>query len=221
MKKGIAEIIGTYILVLFGTGTAVLGGGADGVGILGVAVAFGLTIVAAAYSIGTVSGAHLNPAVSLAMLINKRINVTEFLYYVVGQVIGAILATLTLKGFLSNQALATDNLGQNSFGKLSAVGALSVEAILTFIFVLVIVTVTSKSKGNGDLAGLIIGFTLTMIHLVGIPLTGTSVNPARSLAPALFVGGEAISQLWVFIVAPLIGGALAALVGKYFLDTEA
>ncbi|MEI5992801.1 MIP/aquaporin family protein [Candidatus Enterococcus mansonii] len=220
MKKAIAECLGTFILVFFGTATAVLGNGMDGIGTTGIALAFGLSIVAAAYSIGTISGAHLNPAVSLGMWINKRISTMDLIYYIVGQVIGGLIASFTLLAILNGSARETTNLGQNAFGDFSAVGALTVEIILTFIFVLVIMTVTSAKKGNAKLAGLVIGLTLTMIHLVGIPLTGTSVNPARSLAPAIFVGGEALSQVWVFIVAPLIGGALAAIVSKYLLDTE-
>ncbi len=220
MKKAIAECLGTFILVFFGTATAVLGGGIEGIGTTGIALAFGLTIVAAAYSIGTISGAHLNPAVSLGMWVNKRISTMDLIYYIVGQVVGALIASFTLWSILKARGSDTSNLGQNSFGDLSAVGALVVEIILTFIFVLVVLTVTSKTKGNAKLAGIVIGLTLTLIHLVGIPLTGTSVNPARSLGPAVFSGGEALSQVWVFIAAPLIGGILAALVSKYLLDTE-
>ena len=218
-KKFIAELIGTFVLVLFGTGTAVLGGGMDGVGILGISMAFGLSIVAMAYCIGTVSGCHINPAVSLAMFINKRIELKEFIGYVVSQVCGAILGTVTLLTFLKSSGLATDNLGQNGVGLLSIPGAFLVEVVLTFVFILVILVVTGK-KGNAQLAGLVIGFTLVLIHLLGIPLTGTSVNPARSIAPALFVGGEALSSLWIFIVAPLVGGALSAIVARFVLDSE-
>ncbi|MGM0125355.1 aquaporin Z [Enterococcus sp. AZ194] len=220
MKKAIAELIGTFILVFIGTATAVLGGGIDGIGIPGIALAFGLTIVAAAYSIGTVSGAHLNPAVSIAMWVNKRITATELLYYVVSQVLGAILASFTLRFLLSDAGKSLENLGQNGFSELGTGGALAVEIILTFIFVLVIMTVTSASKGNSKLAGLVIGLTLTLVHFVGIPLTGMSANPARSIGPAIFVGGDALSQLWVFIVAPIIGGLLAAVVAKALLNTE-
>ncbi|KAF1299606.1 aquaporin [Enterococcus sp. JM4C] len=220
LKKAIAELIGTFILVFVGTATAVLGGGIEGIGITGIALAFGLTIVAAAYSIGTVSGAHLNPAVSIAMWLNKRITATELVYYVVSQVIGAILASFTLRLILNDAGKSLDNLGQNAFTELGTVGALAIEIILTFIFVLVIMTVTSASKGNSKLAGLVIGLTLTLIHFVGIPLTGMSANPARSLAPAIFVGGDGLSQLWVFIVAPIIGGLLAAIVAKTLLKTE-
>ncbi len=219
VKKGLAEFIGTFILVFVGTGTAVLGGGVDGVGILGISVAFGLAIVAAAYSIGTVSGAHLNPAVSIALFVNKRLNLTELIYYIIGQVLGAIAASGTLLYIVNSAGLDTSNLGQNSFGNLTAFSAFVVEVLITLIFVLVIVTVTSK-KGSPQFAGLFIGLTLIVVNLVGIPLTGASANPARSLAPAIFVGGTALSQLWVFILAPIVGGILAALIGKYLLDTE-
>ena len=220
MKKGIAEFIGTFVLVLFGTGAAVLGGGIEGIGTLGIAMAFGLSIVAMAYSIGTISGCHVNPAVSIAMYVNKRLSISELAYYIVGQVLGAIVATGVLKIILSTSDMAVTNLGQNSFGALGAGGAFLVEAILTFIFILVIIVVTGK-HGSPEFAGLVIGLTLVLIHLLGIPLTGTSVNPARSFSPAIFAGGEALSQLWVFIVAPIVGGILAAITSKLLLDSEA
>lgn len=220
MKKGIAEFIGTFVLVLFGTGAAVLGGGIEGIGTLGIAMAFGLSIVAMAYSIGTVSGCHVNPAVSIAMYVNKRLSISELAYYIVGQVLGAVVATGVLKIILSTSDMAVTNLGQNSFGALGAGGAFLVEAILTFIFILVIIVVTGK-HGSPEFAGLVIGLTLVLIHLLGIPLTGTSVNPARSFSPAIFAGGEALSQLWVFIVAPIVGGILAAITSKLLLDSEA
>lgn len=182
-------------------------------------MAFGLSIVAMAYSIGTISGCHINPAVSIAMFINKRMNAMELSYYLLAQILGGLLGTATLVTILRSAKLPLDNLGQNSFGTLGLSGAFLVEFILTFVFVLVIVAVTGK-KGSSSLAGLVIGFTLVLIHLLGIPLTGTSVNPARSIAPALFAGGEAISQLWVFIVAPIFGGIVAAVVGKFILNTE-
>ncbi|MBQ6484567.1 MAG: MIP family channel protein [Carnobacterium sp.] len=220
MKKGIAEFIGTFVLVLFGTGAAVLGGGIEGIGTLGIAMAFGLSIVAMAYSIGTISGCHVNPAVSIAMYVNKRLSLSELAYYIVGQVLGAVVATGVLKIILSTSDMAVTNLGQNSFGALGAGGAFLVEAILTFIFILVIIVVTGK-HGSPEFAGLVIGLTLVLIHLLGIPLTGTSVNPARSFSPAIFAGGEALSQLWVFIVAPIVGGILAAITSKLLLDSEA
>jgi aquaporin Z len=219
LKKAIAEFIGTFVLVLFGTGVAVIGGGIEGIGTLGIAMAFGLSILAMAYSIGTISGCHINPAVSIAMFINKRMNAMELSYYLLAQILGGLLGTATLVTILRSAKLPLDNLGQNSFGTLGLSGAFLVEFILTFVFVLVIVAVTGK-KGSSSLAGLVIGFTLVLIHLLGIPLTGTSVNPARSIAPALFAGGEAISQLWVFIVAPIFGGIVAAVVGKFILNTE-
>lgn len=220
LKKGIAEFIGTFVLVLFGTGAAVLGGGIEGIGTLAIAMAFGLSIVAMAYSIGTISGCHVNPAVSIAMYVNKRLSISELAYYIVGQVLGAVVATGVLKIILSTSDMAVTNLGQNSFGALGAGGAFLVEAILTFIFILVIIVVTGK-HGSPEFAGLVIGLTLVLIHLLGIPLTGTSVNPARSFSPAIFAGGEALSQLWVFIVAPIVGGILAAITSKLLLDSEA
>ncbi|PEY34271.1 aquaporin [Bacillus cereus] len=219
LKKGIAEFIGTFVLVLFGTGTAVLGGGIEGIGTLGIAMAFGLSIVAMAYSIGTISGCHINPAVSIAMFVNKRMNAMELICYLLAQVLGGLLGTSTLVTILKSSNMSLDNLGQNGFGKLGLSGSFLVEFILTFVFILVIVAVTGK-KGNAQFAGLVIGFTLVLVHLLGIPLTGTSVNPTRSLAPALFAGGEAMSQLWVSIVAPILGGIVAAIVGKFVLNTE-
>ncbi|CAI8764145.1 MULTISPECIES: aquaporin [Bacillus] len=219
LKKGIAEFIGTFVLVLFGTGTAVLGGGIEGIGTLGIAMAFGLSIVAMAYSIGTISGCHVNPAVSIALFVNKRMNAMELSYYLLAQVLGGLLGTATLVTILKSSNMSLDNLGQNAFGNLGLSGSFLVEFVLTFVFILVIIAVTGK-KGNAQLAGLVIGFTLVLVHLLGIPLTGTSVNPARSLAPALFAGGEAVSQLWVFIVAPILGGIVAAIVGKFVLNTE-
>lgn len=217
MKKLICEFIGTFVLLFVSTGAAVFNGGS--IDTLGVAFAFGLSIVAMAYSIGTISGAHLNPAVSIAMLVNKRMSITSFIGYVIAQLLGAFAGSALVKFILVSAKVSTANLGQNLYGAIGQNGALVCETILTFIFVLVIVVVTGK-KGNKNFAGLIIGLALTLVHLVGIPLTGTSVNPARSIAPAVLVGGEALTQLWVFIVAPLVGGILAALVGRFILDTE-
>lgn len=219
INKAIAECIGTFVLVLFGTGTAVIGGGVEGIGILGIAMAFGLSIVAMAYSIGTISGCHVNPAVSIAMFINKRMTAKELAYYIVAQILGALLGTVTLVTILKSSGMALSNLGQNSFGNLGAAGSFIVEFVLTFVFILVIIAVTGN-KGITNLAGIVIGLTLVLVHLLGISLTGTSVNPARSFAPALFVGGEAISQLWVFIIAPTLGGIAAAMMGKSLLNTE-
>ena len=216
VKKGLAELVGTFVLVLFGTGTAVVTGGED---VLTIAFAFGLSIVAMAYSIGTISGCHVNPAVTFGLWINKRLDTKTAVTYWIAQVLGALLGTATLLFILNSAGLATDNLGQNATATVGVLGSFVVEVILTFVFVLVIIAVTGK-KGEGKFAGLVIGFTLVLVHLLGIRLTGTSVNPARSLAPALFVGGQALSDLWVFIVAPLVGGGLAAFVAKLVLDTE-
>ena len=213
MKKYLAEFIGTFILVFMGCGSAMLLGCDASGGHLAVAMAFGLSIVAAAYVIGDVSGCHINPAVSLAMLINKKLSALEFVGYVVAQLAGAIVGAGLLK-VLTSLGIAdlTGALGSNGVANAGGVGgALLVEVILTFIFVFTILGVTS-SKNNGSIAGIVIGFTLTFVHIVGIPLTGTSVNPARSIGPALLAGGDALSSVWVFILAPLVGAALAAVV---------
>lgn len=219
MKKLIAEFIGTFILVLIGTGTAVLGGGIKGIGILGIATAFGVAIMAMVYTIGSISGCHINPAVSIAMFINKRLKGKDLIGYIIAQVLGAIFASFILMLFLKSDKMPLTNFGQDGVNNLTIGGALLVEIVLTFIFVLVIMAVTGK-KGNPQFAGVAIGIALLAVHLVGIPLTGTSVNPARSIGPALFAGGTALSQLWIFIVAPIIGGIIAALVAKYVLGSE-
>ncbi|MEA5002625.1 MAG: MIP family channel protein, partial [Christensenella sp.] len=193
-------------------------------GVVGIALAFGLSIVAMAYCIGNISGCHINPAVSFAMLISKRMSGKDFIGYVIAQVLGAILASAILM-FIVNSAdlggIATTGLGQNGFGEASAVGlsmggAFVVEVILTFVFVMTILGVTSSEK-MGSVAGIVIGLTLAFVHIIGIPLTGTSVNPARSLSPAIFMGGTALDQVWLFIVGPLVGAALAALIWMAFV----
>ena len=232
MKKYIAEFLGTFTLVFFGCGTAVVCGGFTGgtgggfLGVVGISLAFGLAIVAAAYAIGSVSGCHVNPAVSLAMLIAKKLSVTDFVGYVIAQVIGAFAGSGLLMFIVSSSdALSTANgLGQNGFAAasglgLSLPGALVVEVVLTFVFVMTILGVTASDK-TSNVAGIVIGLTLTFVHIIGIPLTGTSVNPARSLAPAALVGGEALSQVWVFIVAPFVGAAIAALVYKGLVEKK-
>ncbi len=214
MKKYVCEFIGTAVLVLFGCGSAAIAGAT--LGTLGIALAFGLSIVAMAYVIGNVSGCHVNPAVSLAMLISKRMSFKDFVGYVIAQVLGAILGIGILYAIMTCANLDVTVLGANGYGNassvgLSMVGALLVEVVLTFVFVYTILGVTADSD-KSSVAGIVIGLTLTFVHIMGIPLTGTSVNPARSLAPALFLGGEALSQVWVFIVAPLVGAAIAAVV---------
>ena len=219
MKKYVCEFIGTAVLVLFGCGSAAIAG--ETLGTLGIALAFGLSIVAMAYVIGNISGCHINPAVSLAMLINKKITIKDFCLYVVAQVLGAILGIgfLYLIMYNAGMDIASVGLGANGFGEdygagLSMWGAILVEIILTFVFIYTILGVTSDEK-KSSVAGIVIGLTLAFVHIMGIPLTGTSVNPARSIAPAIFLGGQALKQVWVFIVAPLIGSALASYTYKF------
>lgn len=215
-KKLIAEVLGTMILVLFGCGSAVLMGAQ--IGMLGISLAFGLAIVAAAYGLGAISGAHLNPAVSLGMVAAGRMSFGDFIGYAIAQIIGAILGAGILYLIASGKAdytLAGNGLGQNGFGagylgEYSLTAALLFEAVMTFIFVTVILGATA-SGAPGAMAGLAIGLTLAAIHLVGINVTGVSVNPARSFGPAVFVGGKALADLWVFIAAPLAGGAIAGI----------
>lgn len=215
MKKYVAECIGTFVLVFFACGTAVVSQcGVGAVGYVATALAFGLVIVAMAYSIGNVSGCHINPAVSIAMLVSGKMTPADFVGYVVSQFIGAIAGAGVLAAVLGSTAA----LGTNGLFEGSVVKSLVIEIILTFAFVITILGVTSKPE-NANVAGLVIGGSLTMVHLLGIALTGTSVNPARSFGPAIFAGGEALSCVWVFIVAPLVGGVLAALVYK-FLTSE-
>ena len=215
IKKYFAEMIGTMTLVLVGCGSAVFLGCDPGGGHLAVALAFGLAIVATAYVIGSVSGCHINPAVSFGMLLSKRMSGKDFVGYVIFQIIGAIIGAAILKYLVTVSSIGdlTGGLGSNGFGGVNMAGAIVVEIILTFFFVFVILGVTAD-ESKGSVAGIVIGLTLAFVHIIGIPLTGTSVNPARSIGPALFAGGDALSQLWVFIVAPLVGAAVAAIVYK-------
>ena len=218
-KMFIAEVIGTAILVLFGCGAAVLMGAQ--IGMLGIALAFGLAIVAAAYGISPISGAHLNPAVSLGAFMAGRMPAGALLAYVAAQVVGAVIGAAVLYVIASGQAgydIAVGGLGQNGYGagylgEYSLTSALLFEVVMTFLFVTVILGATQEGA-PGAMAGLAIGLTLAAIHLVGINVTGVSVNPARSFGPALFVGGKAMADLWVFIAAPLAGGALAGVLHR-------
>ena len=213
MKKYPAEFLGTFVLTFMGCGSAiVLGAGAYG-GHLAVAFAFGLSIVAMAYCIGGVSGCHINPAVSLSMFLDKRLSLKDFGIYTAVQVAGAVAAAGVLYLLVSTGVYDhTGGLGTNGVaGAGGPVNAMLVEMILTFIFILVILCVTAK-KETANIAGIVIGLTLTFVHIVGIPLTGTSVNPARSIGPALFAGGQALADLWVFIAAPFAGAVLAIIV---------
>lgn len=219
-KKCIAEFIGTFTLVLVGCGTAMLVGcdAVNGCGYILTAFAFGLVIVGMAYCVGNVSGCHINPAVSLACLISGRMGVADFIFYVISQILGAISGAACLKIIFSMGQVKdmTGGLGSNGLAGVSESipAGLIVEVLLTFIFVLVILGVTDSKYSHGSFGGVVIGFALVMVHILGIGLTGTSVNPARSIGPALFAGGDALKYLWVFIVGPLVGGALAALVYK-------
>lgn len=220
MKKYIAEVLGTFTLVLLGTMTAVLTSG----NIIATALAFGLAVVAMAYAVGGISGGHFNPAVSVAQAIRKKISWMDFLLYFVSQLVGAVLASLLLFVILGDQAVAS-GLGANGIGALFAAKdlgwlvALLVELVLTFIFVLAIIGITND-ESRAPLAGLLIGVVLVGIVIAGFTVTGTSVNPVRSLAPALFVGGDALKHVWIFLVGPLLGGALAGVVGNFLLTDD-
>ena len=220
MKKYLCEFLGTCVLVLFGCGVAVL----TEADIVATSLAFGLSIVAVAYTIGKVSGCHVNPAVSFAMWIDKRISTKDWILYTIAQVLGAIAGSgLLVLIFNATTYTGADALGANAFGELAAfditmLGALITEIILTFVFVLAVLGVTRDEK-KGNVAPVVIGLALVLVHLLGIKLTGTSVNPARSLGPAIFAGGEYLSQIWVFIVGPLVGAAFAAL-AIFFIDLE-
>ncbi len=210
MKKYLSEFIGTCVLVLFACGVAaVTGCTAPEASYIATAFAFGLVIVAMAYSIGNISGCHINPAVSFAMLISGKMSTKDFVGYIIAQFAGAICGAAILCYVMGSNAA----LGQNALYNADILKSLIIEILLTFVFVLAILGVTSKTE-NGHIAGLVIGLSLVLVHLLGIPFTGTSVNPARSFGPALLVGGEALANVWVFIVAPMIGGALAAVVYK-------
>lgn len=213
IKKYIAEAIGTFTLVLLGCGTAAsIGCEVEG-GYFATAAAFGLAIVAMAYSIGNVSGCHVNPAVSFAMFLKGDLSAKDLGGYVVSQIIGAFAATAVIAAIIGKES----GLGANTLYENSAGASILIEMILTFIFVLAILGVTSK-KEYSNVAGLVIGFTLTLVHLLGIGLTGTSVNPARSLAPAVMSGN--MTGLWVFIVAPLVGAGLAAYCAKFLFEEK-
>lgn len=220
MKKYLAEMIGTMILVLMGCGSAVFAGGVAetvgaGTGTLGVALAFGLSVVAMAYTIGNISGCHINPAITLAMWLSRRIGSKSAMFYMFFQVVGGILGALILAILTSTGGHGGPTLtGTNTFDSGEGWQAFIAETVFTFIFVLVVLASTDEKKGAGNLAGLAIGLTLVLIHIVCIPITGTSVNPARSIGPALLDGGQACAQLWLFIVAPMLGGSLSAAVWR-------
>jgi aquaporin Z len=217
VRKGAAQFLGTFVLVFFAVGSAVFG--INKIGALGVAFAFGLVLLALAYSIGPISGCHVNPAVTLGVLLRRGMSVTEAAIFWVAQFLGAVAAGAMLKILTSSFGKITDQtgaLGTNDWGKtISQGGSFVFEVIGTTLFVFVILMVTAQSAAPG-FAGLAIGLVLTVIHLVGVPLDGTSVNPARSFGPAIFAGTHALSHVWLFILAPLVGGLIAALIARLF-----
>ena len=229
-SKYIAELLGTMVLVLMGCGSAVIAGadGTTGVGLLGISFAFGLSVVAMAYAIGPISGCHINPAISVAMTVAGKLSSKDLVGYVISQIVGAILGAGILYVIASNHpgfemnpwALGSNGFGTRYLGEYSLVAAFLAETVFTFIFLLVIFGSTSGQNANGGFAGLAIGLTLVLIHIVGIKVTGVSVNPARSIGPAIFAGGEALTQLWLFIVAPIAGGVLAAITWKQVLGRD-
>lgn len=219
MKKYLAEMIGTMVLVLMGCGAAVFAGAGQpfaSVGTLGVAFAFGLAVLAMVYTIGKISGCHINPAITLGLLLSKKISAKDAGLYMIFQVIGAIIGSAILYVLAKDSGSTTTFTGANGYTDL--LPAFVAETVFTFIFVLVVLGVTSKGANN-QFAGVAIGLALVLVHIVCIPITGTSVNPARSIGPAIFQGGEALSQLWLFIVAPFLGAAISAVIWKV-IDTE-
>ena len=219
MKKYLAEMVGTFVLTFLGCGAAVsLNCGVDTASVVGTAVAFGLAVVAMAYTIGGISGCHINPAITLGCFLSGRMNAKDCGMYMVFQVIGAILGSVILYLLTSTSGLTgtgANDLQANGAGTIPALGGLLAEIFFTFVFVLVVLGATAKTNGaTNNFAGLAIGLALVLVHLCCIRYTGTSVNPARSIGPALFQGGTALSNLWIFIVGPLVGGALAACVWK-------
>jgi aquaporin Z len=226
VKKYLAELIGTLALVLIGCGSAVIAG--DKIGFAGISFAFGLTVLAMCYAIGSISGCHVNPAITIAMLVADKIKGKDAVGYIIAQCIGGIIGAGILWAIasgLDGYSVAANGLGQNGYGAHSPAGyslaaCLIAEIVLTALFLFVIFGATHENAPKG-FAGVAIGFTLVLIHLVGIPITGTSVNPARSLGPAVFAGGDALAQLWLFIVAPIVGGIIAALIWKYTFEKRA
>lgn len=231
MKKYTAEFIGTFSLVLFGCGAAVISGisktGPNGIGILGIAIAFGFAVVAMAYAIGGIFGCHVNPAVTIGVLTAGRMTGKDAIGYIIAQCLGAIFGAAVLYLIASGRpeftmpewGLGANGWGDGYLGNYNIRSAFVIEAVMTFLFIFVILGTTSK-LGNSAMAGLAIGVTLMLIHLVTIPITGTSVNPARSLGPALLAGGKALAQLWLFIVAPILGAVIAALIWRFGFDKE-
>ena len=222
MKKYLAEMVGTMVLTLLGCGTAVsLNCGSDTASVVGTAIAFGLAVVAMAYTIGGISGCHINPAITLGCFLTGRINAKDCGMYMLFQVIGAFIGSILLY-ILTENVPGLDGTGANDLqANVAWLGGLLAEVIFTCVFVLVVLGATAKTNGaTNNFAGLAIGLSLVLVHLVCIRYTGTSVNPARSLAPAIFQGGTALANLWIFIVGPFVGGALAACIWKLIEPAE-
>lgn len=215
MKKNVSEFLGTMLLVFIGTGAVVMGN----IDPLTIALAFGLTVTVMAYAVGGISGGHFNPAVTLAMLMNKRIDVKGAIQYVLSQFLGAIVGSSLIFLFVNHLGLDKGSMGQNDLAVISPMMGLLFEAIITFIFVFIILMVTSKSFNVGNLAPIVIGLALSILIVVALSVTGGSLNPARSFGPAIFAGGTALSNFWVFLVGPLVGAAIAAVFAK-FLGSE-
>jgi aquaporin Z len=233
-RRLVAEFLGTALLVIFAVGTATLSfgfkftGDSVSAGVVTTAFAFGLVLLALAYTLGPISGCHVNPAVTMGFLLSRRMTAGDAIGYWISQFLGGIVGAIVLWAIFQgapNYSRKTTGLGADGWGKLSMIGlngsgAFAAEVVLTFLFVLVVLSATSY-VASANFAGLAIGMALTAVHLFGIPLTGTSVNPARSLGPAIVVGGDALNQVWLFIVAPLLGGAIAALAHRYVLYERA
>ncbi len=221
MKKNLAEFLGTFWLVLGGCGSAMLAAGFPevGIGLVGVSLAFGLTVLTIAYSLGHISGAHLNPAVTIGLWVGGRISAKEIVPYIISQVAGGIAAAAVLFVIVTGNgseigSFAANGYGEHSPGGYSMTAAIVTELVMTFMFLIIILGATHDKAPKG-FAGIAIGLALTLIHLISIPVTNTSVNPARSISQAVFVGDWALAQLWLFIVIPIVGAALAGLVYKY------
>lgn len=210
MRKYLAEFIGTFVLVFVGTGTVVIGKG----DLLAIALAFGLSVTVMAFAVGGISGGHFNPGVTVAMMLNKRLDVKDGIFYIVAQALGSIVASAVLSIYIHALGLVKDGFGQTDFTKLSAIQAFGIETLATFIFVLVILMVTSTKYGNAVFAPVAIGITLSLMIMVLLNLTGASLNAARSLGPALFAGGSGLAHYWVYLIAPTLGAAIAAFVGR-------
>jgi aquaporin Z len=225
--KLLAEFLGTLVLVLMGCGSAVIGGadGASGVGLLGISFAFGLSVLAMIYAIGHISGCHINPAISIGMVVVGRMKASECALYICSQILGAIAGAGILyliasgkPGFDISNGLGQNGYEDSSPQKYTMISGFIAEYVFSIIFLLVIFGSTSTKNIYGGFAGLSIGLSLVLIHIVGIPVTGVSVNPARSIGPAIFAGGAALNQLWLFIIAPILGSITAAVIWKYFVE---